>query len=345
MVDKSKIKTVGKNALGTFIIPILFIVVLNLICVFANKTLISSSTEWNIFIISTASITITTIALSINLNSGRFDFSLGSMATLSSIIASKITYSLLNGGSFSPIMFLLLSIIVSALLGLIAGGVYVLLRIPPIITSLAMTLVYEGLAFTITKGKYVMEEVQVPSIMSFMKQWWAIALILLLVLAIIIYVFDHTNFGYKYKSLKEGQKLSVSQGIKEIPNALICYTICGGLMGIVGFLQAGLTTNINGGSLNFGSIGIMFTAFLPMFIGGYIGRYSNDKFGYFLAGLSMALLNSFFSTFHNEIDASVQSIITAVLLVLFLIYLSNEYKIVLFLNKLKNKSSQKKTAE
>ena len=42
------------------------------------------------FIIYAAIVMITTIALSINLNSGRFDFSLGSMAALSAVVAAKI---------------------------------------------------------------------------------------------------------------------------------------------------------------------------------------------------------------------------------------------------------------
>ena len=95
-------------------------------------------------------------------------------------------------------------------------------------------------------------------------------------------------------------------------------------MGMVGFLNAVRNSTINGGSLNFGSIGIMFTAFLPMFIGGYIGKFSNDKLGYLMAAISMSFLNSAFAAFSNQVSASTQSIINAVLLVLFLIYLNNQ---------------------
>jgi ribose transport system permease protein len=95
-------------------------------------------------------------------------------------------------------------------------------------------------------------------------------------------------------------------------------------MGIVGFLNAARNTTINGGQLNFASISIMFTAFLPMFIGSYISRYSNDKLGYLLAAICMSLLNSTFAVFSNQVTASTQSIINAVLLVVFLIYLNNE---------------------
>jgi ribose transport system permease protein len=124
--------------------------------------------------------------------------------------------------------------------------------------------------------------------------------------------------------LKNGQKVAVNTGIREIPNAIACYALCGMLMGLVGFLNAARNTNINGGQLNFGSISIMFTAFLPMFIGSYISRYSNEKLGFLLAAVCMSLLNSTFAVFSNSVTASMQSIINAVLLVVFLIYLNNE---------------------
>ena len=139
-----------------------------------------------------------------------------------------------------------------------------------------------------------------------------------------IFVFDKSAFGYDYNALKSGQKVAVATGINEVKNALICYGICGGLMGIVGTLNAARNTTINGGQLNFGSIAIMFTAFLPMFISGYIGRFTNEKIGFLLAAICMSLLNSTFAVFSNTVNATMQSIINAVLLVVFLIYLNNK---------------------
>ena len=169
-----------------------------------------------------------------------------------------------------------------------------------------------------------MNEVRNASMSAFAGNWIWSALLIAAVLAFMIWIFDHTEFGYNYAALKSNQKVAVNTGIDEVKNAVICYAICGGLMGIVGFLQAARSTSINGGALNFGSIAIMFTAFLPMFIGSYIGKYCNEKIGFLLAALCMSMLNSTFAAFSNEISASMQSIINAVLLVVFLIYLSNE---------------------
>ena len=314
----------SKKIAGTLAIPVIVAVLLLVVCAAGGKQMIPNRASLNNFVIYTAIVMITTIALSVNLGSGRFDFSLGAMAALSSVLASKLTYSLLSGkGGTAPLM-LALCIIFGAVIGLASGCLYVLLRIPPIITSLGVTLILEGITFSITGGKYVMNEVRGESMTAFAGNWYYSLIVIIVVLAAIIWIFDRSRFGYEYKALQSGQKVAVNTGVREVPNAVICYAICGALMGIVGFLNAARSSNINGGSLNFGSIGIMFTAFLPMFIGGYIGRYSNDKLGYLLAALCMSMLNSTFAAFSNEISASAQSIINAVLLVVFLIYLNNE---------------------
>lgn len=322
-----------KNLFGAIAIPLLVAILLQGLCIIKGRTMIANMTSFDNFVVYIAIVMITTIALSINLNSGRFDFSLGSMATLSSVLGAKITYSVLDGGNYSALMMFVLTLLIGMLLGLISGILYVVLHLPPIITSLGVTLIYEGILFTITEGRYVMKEVQNKSMTAFTGNWIYAAIIIVAVLLISIAIFDYTKFGYDYNALKNGQKVAVNTGIKEIPNAIGCYVICGGLMGIVGFLNAARNTTINGGQLNFGSISIMFTAFLPMFIGSYISRFTNEKIGFFLAALCMSMLNSTFAVFSNEVNASMQAIINAVLLVVFLIYLSNEQLLVKILQE------------
>lgn len=327
----NKKNTIAKRISGALAIPVLTGVVLMGLCALNGRDMISNATSFCNFVVYTAIVMITTMALSVNLNSGRFDFSLGAMAVLASVLSAKVTYSILGGSGGSALMMFALNIFFGAVLGLVSGVIYVLLCIPPIITSLGVTLIYEGITYTITDGRYVMTEVQNPSMSAFSGTWVYAFAIIIAVLIFMILVFEYTKFGSDYRALKEGQKVAVNTGIREIPNAICCYVICGALMGIVGFLNTARNTNINGGNLNFGSISIMFTAFLPMFIGGYISRFANEKIGYLLAAVCMSMLNSTFAVFSNEINASMQSIINAVLLVLFLIYLNNEHLFVRFL--------------
>ncbi len=243
----------------------------------------------------------------------------GAISLLSSVISASICSS---HGLSTPYM-LVISIVSGALLGLISGAIYVIVKLPPIIVSLGVTLFYEGMAFALTDGYGVSfvankELTSFPGVLNYV-------LVIVIGLVLFIAIFDYTQFGYEYKSLLSGQKVSVNTGIHEVSNAVICYTIAGGFMGVVGFISASNTGNIQM-SLNFGSIGVMFTAFLPMFIGGFIGRFCNEKIGYLLGAVTTAFISLMYARLN--VDASIQQIVTAVILVLFLIYLNNENKVI-----------------
>lgn len=321
-------KSLVTKIFGIGTIPIATLIIMAILCESNGVALFETTGNWIAFFRSAASVMLTTFALSINLNSGRFDFSLGSVSLVASIVSSMICIQM---GLSTPHM-LAISLVMGIILGIISGVVYVLIKLPPIIVSLGISLFYEGLAFSITDGYGVSfvsnaELTSFPNVRNYM-------IVMIVALAIIIWLFDYTRFGYEYKSLLSGQKVSVNTGIKEVPNAIACYAICGGLMGVVGFMSATNTGTIQM-ALNFGSIGVMFTAFLPMFIGGFIGRYCNEKIGYVLGAISTALISLMYARL--DVDASVQQIITALSLVGFLIFLNNQGKLIsLFQRKKEN---------
>ena len=91
--------SIGTRLLGTLAIPALFAAIVFGLCAANGKTRFATPISVNYFVLYAAIVMITTMALSINLNSGRFDFSLGAMAVLSSVLSAKLSYSLLGGGS------------------------------------------------------------------------------------------------------------------------------------------------------------------------------------------------------------------------------------------------------
>ena len=307
-----------KKLLLSLLIPCGVFAVLEMIALAKGVRLFANGDSWKLFFRAVANVTLTTFALSINLDSGRFDFSLGAVSMLSATVAGTLAQS----WNMGPWPTLAVAVAVACVLGLFHGGVYVLTRIPPIIVSLGMALFYEGCAFAFTGGKGV-SLVTRTDIISFSTVFNYI-LVTGAAVIIVVVLFDHTRFGANYRALLSGQKIAVETGIHEIGNALGCYAVSGALMGMVGFISLA-NTGSQQMSLNFGSIGIMFTAFLPMFIGGWIGRYINKRVGIMLGAVSMALISLAYARFDTA--SSVQSIISALLLVLFLIYLNNEFAI------------------
>lgn len=308
----------GKKLLGSLAIPVLTLVVVTILCLSKGITLFNGRLGWQTFFRAVLNVSLVTYALSINLNSGRFDFSIGSVALLSSVASATMATKL----GLGPVPMLFLSLIIGFLLGLFSGTVYVLVKLPPIIVSLAIALFYEGVAYVITGGHGV-SFVTNSEILAFANTKTYILLIVLST-ALMILVFDYTRFGYEYKALLSGQKVAVNTGIKEVPNALWCYSVAGALMGAQGFVSATNNGTIQM-ALNFGSIGPMFMGFLPMFIGGFIAKFSNDKLGYLLGAVSSALISLMYVRLN--VSSSTQQIISACLLVGFLIYLNNEGKL------------------
>ena len=89
------------RAAGTLAIPAVFAAVLFGLCAANGKSMFATPISVNYFFLYAAIVMITTMALSVNLNSGRFDFSLGTMAVLYSVHSAKLSYALLGGGSGS----------------------------------------------------------------------------------------------------------------------------------------------------------------------------------------------------------------------------------------------------
>ena len=210
----------GKNVLtkifGIGTIPVVTLLIMLALCAANGVTLFATEGNWIAFFRSVASVMLTTFALSINLNSGRFDFSIGSVSLLSSVISSQICISL----GMSTAWMLIISLGTGIILGTLSGLVYVLVKLPPIIVSLGVALFYEGMAFAVTDGYGVsfvanLELTSFPSVLNY-------SLVILVGLVVIILLFDYTKFGYNYKALVSGQKVAVNTGIKEVRNAIGC---------------------------------------------------------------------------------------------------------------------------
>lgn len=319
-------KSIGKRILGTAIIPVGTLAIFLVLCAARGLTFIASSGHVTLLLRSVATTTLTCFALSLNLNSGRFDFSLGSVALLSSTLSAMLTVQF----GLSPGGMLVLSLVFGGIFGLVHGCLYVMLRLPAIITGLGVTLAYEAIAFIVSNGKGVSFTTK-SSLLAFAQNQLAMVLVTALATCFMILVFGMTKFGYNYNILKHGQKIAVNTGVKEKGNAIGCYAISGMLMGVVGYISACLTGSIQM-SLNFGSIGVMFTAFLPMFIGGFIGRYISEYIGIVLGAVTSAIISLGFVRLGAPTE--VQSLVSAFVLVLFLIYLNNEHKILHFFAKL-----------
>jgi len=271
----------------------------------------------NNFILNTVYITFIALGIFFNIPSGRFDFSVGSIVVLSSIIGGRLALQL----GLESTGLLLMCLIIGAILGAISGLVYISLGLPATVVSLGIALIFEALTFILYSGKGIVliGKNEMLNIISTQK----VVPLALIVIFIVFIIVNFTKFGYNYKALCNGQHIAVNTGINEKLNAVICYALCGALTSLAGVITLS-RTGTTSASLGLSSIMVMFSGFLPLFIGGIIAKYSEDVTGIFLGAISSSLLNTGFAALGYSL--SVQNIIGAFLLLGFLVYSMNQHK-------------------
>ena len=230
------------------------------------------------------------LAVSYNLTSGRFDFSVGSTLLLSLIAGGSIAKELgLTKMAGSPFWLLLCVLVVGMVLGLISGNVYVTLKLPPRVTSLGVAMIYEAIGFSLNKAQGIRFLGQFE-LLKWATPQWSFGL-LIVAMIILIYLLNFTKFGYNCRSLQTGQKNAVDVGVNENINSVVCYVIAGALIacaGIVYLSKYGMAAPKTGLASNSFIMG----AFLPMFIGNALAKYSDRNIGVMVGAFIQASLSS-----------------------------------------------------
>lgn len=280
---RTKIVNVLKKTGLTLAFPALIFVVM-LIITAANGIDYYVSANMVRQVVTDASLT-TIIALAIYLQfkNGRFDFSGGATMILSAIIAGNIT--LQAGGN--PILFLVLCIVFGVLLSIITATAYIVSKVPVIICTIAVTLIYESLTYVLfdAEGLSVISRTEM---VMFAKVPF-IFIPLLIALGLFVFFTYFTAEGRRAKLLSGNQKVAVNIGIKENKNVLITYIVCGVILGL-GALVYGSQQIIKPQS-NLSTSSILFSYIVPVFIGMFIGTASIDAVGVVVAALGMEFLN------------------------------------------------------
>lgn len=257
------------------------------------------------------------LAVSYNLTSGRFDFSVGSVLILSLIVGGNTANKL----DLGPVGLVLAIVIVGMVCGLVSGVIYVTLKLPPMVTSLGVAMIYEAIGFSLNNSQGVRLLGRFDILIWAQPQYSY--LLLGIVVLILIYLLNFTKFGYDCRSLQTGQKNAVEVGVNESVNSVICYIIAGGLMACAGVLylsQYGYIAPQTGLS----SSSFIMSAFLPMFIGNSLAKYSDRNIGVVVGAFCQACLSS--GLVALGFASSLQTVLNGTVVLVFLIYTSNSYK-------------------
>lgn len=332
------LRKTGRNLFWSLGVPVVFTLIAILLSTISGESLFNAGDKIGTlkngmaFIKTIVLTLVAALALNSNLNSGRMDFALGATGILGALLASKIV----PGIDTIPhiFAFLGLTILFGMILGFIHSIIFIILKLPPIVTSLGMCLVYEGIAKVIagSNNQVVLKSSAITS--NFFLEPIIIIPILAIVMLIMSFAFCYTKFGYNKNALVYDQKISVDTGIKEIRNCILCYILAGALIGLY------QTIDLTGQSMiqiktDLGSSSTVFKNFLPIFIGGIIAKYNNQIVGLTLAVFATSMLTLGMDAANTiGFSADVQSLINGFMVFAVLVYMVDKMR---FINWIKMK--------
>lgn len=312
-------KKIGKNIVMSLMIPVIVYLFFFILCNATGHAGFGVGADLQTILYTSVYSGLIALAMSMNLTSGRFDFSIGASLVLAIIIGGNIAKEY-GMGAWG---MLLLTVLIGAVIGLASGLVYVLLGLPPMVVSLGLAMVYEAIGFIFNKAKGV-KLMGKNNMLIFSKLPWA-GVIIVVVLIVLVVVWDYTKFGYNRKALASGQKIATDVGINEKKNAVICYVIAGVLLGIAGCVYISKYGTVSP-ETGLSSSSYFMTAFLPMFIGGAIAKYSSHPIAVFIGAVTQAFITSGLSWM--GCSSSLMTVMNGVIVMAFLVYTSNSYLLI-----------------
>lgn len=193
---------------------------------------------------------------------GLFDFSLGANIILSAIVGSVMSAHLGYAG------LILGAVICGSLVGLVNGIVYVKLKIPSIIVTVGLMMLYECIGSFIANGKLM----GLPrNLQAFGCAPWnyVLAIFAFLLAAVIAH---YTKFGTYSYAIGSNEFVSSNMGIQTDKYKVIGFLLCGFFAGLMAILTLSFGSSI-APEMNMASSARNFTPIMGCFFGLAFKKY------------------------------------------------------------------------
>ena len=334
-MDGNRVKEMGRKVIAVAVLPGVTYLFFAVLCGILGIPGFSSLSNLQVVLRTMVYNSFITWAFSLNLSNGRFDFSLGAVMVLSNMIAAQLADKLGMGA----LGMLALFILSGMALGTVSGILYITLQVPPMVSSIGICMIYEAFTSIVTDGNGIIM-IGRNDLLIFASGLPLYGLCIA-GLAVVVFLSRFTAFGHHHRALGNGQGVCVSVGINEKKNAVLCYILAGGLMACAGIINFSIlgTSQVKTG---LDSSAYIMNAFLPMFIGGALSRYTDRNFGILIGALTQALITSGFTKL--GMSSTLQSVLNAVIVLCFLFVEANSYRVMerkLFAQKRKSLGIQR----
>lgn len=245
------------------------------------------------------------------MNVGMINFSAGAMMLFAGIVGGNLAKATGLGWPALVVFCILICTAEGALEGLL----YNAMRVPCIVMSIGMMLVWESLPKLIYPNG-----VNLAGDITILSKQPACFYVLGITAFIFFIVFNKTPFGHNLRAIGSNQGIANSVGLNSDRIKFAVFTISGVFLGIASVLYisgAGEQRNVAA----MGSMTIMMDGFMGMFIAMFISKYCDTSIAVVLGSFTMKMLSNGFVAL--GLSATVRDIVQGVFLLILLVISAN----------------------
>ncbi|MCC8106349.1 MAG: hypothetical protein LIO99_10180 [Clostridiales bacterium] len=266
----------------------------------------------------------------LNMRVGNWDFSVGSSVLLSAIIGGNLA-KMLNAGLFGLVIC---CCAVGLLCGAVVGLLYYILKIPTIIVSIGMLLIYESLGSIVFDGGGVM----IPSEWIVFGRFPCNFILLLVVGCFAYHLINNTKIGYNIRAVGNNATVAQANGIDAYrvkTSALILVGLFAGIYALTNLGMNGVQRTVS----SMGTMSTCFDAMMCVFVGMALSYGVNVVIAIYIGSFFMQIIKLGFMVF--GLPTEFNSVIIAIIVLLF-IALNNNADL---FEKLRHKTGRKEHYE
>lgn len=249
------------------------------------------------------------LALCINMPTGRVDMSVGAVVVLSSIVSASLTVQY----GLNIVTMMIISIICSIILQVIMGIAYTVMRIPMIVLSLGIVIVYEALTGIVFGGNGIAALNADTRLLGYQPYCFILAIGGMIIFHIVT---EKTRYAYDTKLLSGGQAMAVRIGIKEKKNVVQGFIASGFFLGLAAMIYVSNYGLIEPAS-NMSSGSVMFSSLLPVIIGLILAQFSCKAIGVAVSVISMKMVS--YGLFCLGFNSTVQDVVSGAFILILVV--------------------------
>lgn len=305
--QRSKAGRMALNALKTMIIPV------GMWLIFAILTGGRTATMKMLVTTLRQSVTpcIICYGLMLNMSVGMMNFSAGGMMLFAGIVGGNLAK--LTGTGIPGLVFFCMLLCI--LEGAVTGLLYNKMRVPCIVLSIGMMLVWESFPKVIFESG-----VNLKAGMTILARSPYCFIILGVMLVVFYIIYNKTPFGHNLRAIGANQAIANSVGLDSDKIKFLSFTLGAVFLGVGAFLYVSERGEVRNMAA-MGSMAIMMDGFMGMFIAMFLTKYCDMSIAVILGTFSMKMLSNGFVSM--GLSSTVRDIVQGLFLLVLLVISAN----------------------